>query len=63
MWTVDIPSSYLESWTKHLQEIDNEDVDAFTEAVKAYDSISRLDSWHTTLLLKVKKTINDGDLT
>ena len=46
-----------------LQEIDNEDVDAFTEAVKAYDSISRLDSWHTTLLLKVKKTINDGDLT
>jgi len=45
------------------QEIDNEDVDAFTEAVKAYDSISRLDSWHTTLLLKVKKTINDGDLT
>jgi len=43
------------------QEIDNQDVEAFTEAVKQYDSISRLDSWHTTLLLRVKKNLNSED--
>ena len=43
------------------QEIENQDVEAFTEAVKQYDSISRLDSWHTTLLLKVKKQLGDTD--
>lgn len=42
---------------KLCQEIDNEDSDAFTETVKQYDSISRLDSWHTTLLLRVKKNL------
>ena len=43
------------------QEIENQDVEAFTEAVKQYDSISRLDSWHTTLLLKVKKQLGESD--
>ena len=43
------------------QEIHNQDVEAFTEAVKQYDSISRLDSWHTTLLLRVKKNLNSED--
>ena len=45
----------------HFQEIDNQDVEAFTEAVKQFDSISRLDSWHTTLLLRVKKGLNSED--
>ena len=36
-------------------------MEAFTEAVKQYDSISRLDSWHTTLLLKVKKQLGESD--
>jgi len=33
------------------------DVDAFTEALRNYDSVSRLDPWHTSLLLRVKKSI------
>jgi len=44
------------------QEIENEDVEAFTEVVKQYDSISRLDSWHTTLLLRVKNQLGDSDI-
>jgi len=42
-------------------EIEQQDVEAFTEAVKQYDSISRLDAWYTTLLLRVKKNLSDGD--
>ena len=33
-------------------EIEQQDVEAYTEAVKQYDSISRLDAWYTTLLLR-----------
>jgi len=33
------------------------DVDAFTEALRNYDSVSRLDPWHTNMLLRVKKSI------
>lgn len=42
-------------------EIEQQDVEAFTEAVKQYDSISRLDAWYTTLLLRIKKNLSDGD--
>jgi len=42
-------------------EIENQDIEAFTEAVKQFDSISRLDGWYTTLLLRVKKSLSDGD--
>merc|ERR1711915_532578 len=42
-------------------EIENQDIEAFTEAVKQFDSISRLDAWYTTLLLRVKKGLSDGD--
>jgi len=36
----------------------------FLLQVKEFDSISRLDQWHTTLLLRIKKTIqgDEGDL-
>lgn len=43
------------------ETIDEQDVDAYTEEVKKYDSISRLDAWYTTLLLRVKKTLGSGD--
>lgn len=33
----------------------------FTDAVKAYDKISRLDQWHTALLVKVKRNCGEGD--
>lgn len=44
-----------------VNEIENQDVEAFTEVVKKFDSISRLDSKLTTLLLRVKKTLGDGE--
>ncbi|KAI7867095.1 soluble NSF attachment protein [Spinellus fusiger] len=37
--------------------IENEDEDMFTQNVHAYDQISQLDAWKTSLLLKVKKSI------
>ena len=42
----------------HLQE---EDLDAWTKEVQTYDSVSRLEQFHTTLLLRIKKGIADAD--
>ncbi|KAL4239077.1 hypothetical protein ACF0H5_003780 [Mactra antiquata] len=41
---------------------EEEDADTFTDAIKEYDTISRLDQWTTTMLLRVKKRINQDDL-
>ncbi|KAA0190477.1 N-ethylmaleimide sensitive fusion protein attachment protein alpha [Fasciolopsis buskii] len=47
---------------KKLSEaLEQENVEAFTMAVKDYDSITRLDPWVTSLLLKLKKTISDEE--
>ena len=40
-----------------VSAVEEQDVEALTSVVADYDSISRLDSWHTALLLKVKKSI------
>jgi len=40
---------------------ENYDQDEFTSAVQNFDSISRLDPWKTTLLLKIKNTIQEPD--
>lgn len=42
-----------------LTNCEEDDVDALTETLKQYDSISRLDAWHTMLLLRVKKVLAD----
>uniref|UniRef100_U5EZ97 Protein required for fusion of vesicles in vesicular transport alpha-snap n=1 Tax=Corethrella appendiculata TaxID=1370023 RepID=U5EZ97_9DIPT len=42
---------------EHLEE---QNVEGFTETVKDYDSISRLDQWYTTILLRIKKHANDN---
>ncbi|XDV41306.1 hypothetical protein PO909_010194 [Leuciscus waleckii] len=50
---------------KLLEAHEEQNAEAFTEAVKEFDSISRLDQWHTTMLLRIKKTIqgdDEGDL-
>lgn len=39
--------------------IEENNMENFTNAVKDYDNISRLDNWSTTLLLRVKKAINE----
>ena len=64
-----MPASRSFNWTcvslfqalgKHLED---EDVEAFTNEVKNYDTISRLDQWYTTMLLRIKKQIpDDGEL-
>lgn len=52
---------------KFLEEIigavENLDVDAFTQAVVEYDSISKLDQWKTSILLKIKKAIKTDEET
>lgn len=47
----------LQTLVEHMEE---QNVDGFTEAVKDYDSISRLDQWYTMILLRIKKTLNDN---
>ncbi|KAK4469932.1 hypothetical protein MN116_007433 [Schistosoma mekongi] len=47
---------------KKLSEaLEQENVEAFTVAVKEYDSITRLEPWITSLMLKLKKTISDEE--
>ncbi|KAL2896971.1 Alpha-soluble NSF attachment protein 2 [Bienertia sinuspersici] len=48
--------------------IDEQDVGKFTEVVKEFDSMTPLDAWKTTLLLRVKEKLkaqddDDDDLT
>ncbi|MCL7022233.1 hypothetical protein MKW94_002264 [Papaver nudicaule] len=48
--------------------VDEEDVQRFTDVVKEFDSMTRLDAWKTTLLLRVKEKLKakeneDDDLT
>ncbi|GLV40747.1 alpha Soluble NSF attachment protein [Carabus blaptoides fortunei] len=43
-----------------IDHIEEQNVDGFTDAVKDYDSISRLDQWYTTILLRIKKQLNDN---
>ncbi|XP_005991172.1 beta-soluble NSF attachment protein isoform X1 [Latimeria chalumnae] len=48
---------------KLLEAYEEQNSEAYTEAVKEFDSISRLDQWLTTMLLRIKKSIQgDGDL-
>lgn len=49
----------LQALMNHLED---QNVDAFTDTVKEYDSISRLDQWYTTMLLRIKKSIAAEDL-
>jgi len=46
---------------KFLQELvtatENYDVESFTQAVVDYDSVSKLDQWKTSILLRIKQTI------
>jgi len=36
---------------------EDQNVEDFTNAVRDYDAISRLDQWYTTMLLRIKKSI------
>ncbi|XP_015595646.1 alpha-soluble NSF attachment protein [Cephus cinctus] len=43
-----------------IEHVEEQNLEGFTEAVKEYDSISRLDQWYTTVLLRIKKQVNDN---
>jgi len=43
-----------------LAQFEALDVDAFTQVVFEYDSISKLDAWKTSVLLKVKNAIKES---
>lgn len=47
---------------KLLDKLETGDVDGFSEAVAEYDSVSKLDPWFTSLLLKIKKQISQDDI-
>ncbi|KAF5305529.1 hypothetical protein FQA39_LY01620 [Lamprigera yunnana] len=42
-----------------IDHIEDENVDSFANAVKEYDSVSRLDQWYTIMLLRIKKQITE----
>ncbi|XP_075496205.1 alpha-soluble NSF attachment protein-like [Primulina tabacum] len=42
--------------------LDEEDVERFTGAIKEFDSMTRLDAWKTTLLLRVKEALKAKEL-
>ncbi|KAJ7990136.1 hypothetical protein DPEC_G00297200 [Dallia pectoralis] len=46
---------------KLLDAYEEQNVDSYTDAVKEYDTISRLDQWLTTMLLRIKKSIQDDE--
>ncbi|XP_056139079.1 N-ethylmaleimide-sensitive factor attachment protein, alpha b [Lampris incognitus] len=46
---------------KLLDAYEEQNVDAYTDSVKEYDTISRLDQWLTTMLLRIKKTIQEEE--
>lgn len=44
--------------TTLIGRLEENDIDGFTAAVADYDSISPLDNWYTSLLLRIKQTID-----
>jgi len=40
-----------------IQAVEKYDVEAFTQSIVDYDSVSKLDNWKTKILLKVKQGI------
>ncbi|XP_061394574.1 alpha-soluble NSF attachment protein [Musca vetustissima] len=42
------------------EHLEDQNIDGFTDAIKDYDSISRLDQWYTTILLRIKKAADDS---
>lgn len=42
-----------------IGKLEDQDVDGFTDTVKEYDSISRLDQWYTNILLRIKKSLQE----
>ena len=65
---VRVGTSVFNDCTRHalqalITSCAEQNADSFTDAVRDYDSISRLDQWYTSILLRIKKSIEgDGSL-
>ncbi|KAA0716434.1 Alpha-soluble NSF attachment protein [Triplophysa tibetana] len=46
---------------KLFEAHDEQNTEAYTEAIREFDSITRSDKWQTTMLLRIKKTIQDEE--
>ncbi|XP_067293854.1 N-ethylmaleimide-sensitive factor attachment protein, alpha a [Pseudorasbora parva] len=46
---------------KLLDVYEEQNSDAFAEAIREFESITRLDQWQTTMLLRIKRTIQDEE--
>ncbi|KAH9380252.1 hypothetical protein HPB48_018204 [Haemaphysalis longicornis] len=42
-----------------IGKLEDQDVEGFTDTVKEYDSISRLDQWYTNIVLRIKKSLQE----
>ncbi|GJN40426.1 hypothetical protein PR202_gb29635 [Eleusine coracana subsp. coracana] len=51
----------LERYQDLAASMDEGDVSKFTDAIKEFDSMTRLDPWKTTLLLKAKNELKKRD--
>ncbi len=58
-----MPPMRMHTHTHTRKEItaacENYDVEAFTNAVVEFDSLTKLDKWKTNILLKIKNTIKE----
>lgn len=45
-----------------ISAMENDDADEYTQVVKEYDAVSKLDAWMTQILLRIKKQIGGEDL-
>ena len=45
-----------------INACDGNDTDAFTDVTMEYDQVMKLDNWKTTILLKIKRSINVDEL-
>ena len=44
-----------------MEAVENGDLELFTNQVADFDKMTRLDSWKTTLLLRIKKEIQEEE--
>ncbi|CAG8532074.1 26530_t:CDS:2 [Dentiscutata erythropus] len=43
-----------------LEAVENDDIESFTNRVVEFDQLTKLDNWKTTILLRIKKGIQEG---
>jgi alpha-soluble NSF attachment protein len=48
---------------KLLEALENESAEEFSQALADFDKMTKLDEWKTSLLLRVKKSIDVEDFT